>query len=61
MRALPARNLRVGSWLYEVKFDGYRALAFKTGKESRLPSRNRTDFTSKYPQLIGGLKAYCAI
>ena len=25
-------NLRVGNWLYELKFDGYRALAFKADK-----------------------------
>jgi bifunctional non-homologous end joining protein LigD len=42
--------------LYEMKFDGYRALAFKTGAEVRLLSRNRTLFNENYPELIGSLK-----
>ena len=42
MMALRVRDLPVGKWLYEMKFDGYRALAFKAGSEVRLLSRNRT-------------------
>jgi bifunctional non-homologous end joining protein LigD len=48
--ALRVRYLPVCDWLYELKFDGYRALAFKAGAEVRL-SRNRTLFNDKYPQL----------
>jgi ATP-dependent DNA ligase len=32
MKALSVQALPVGKWLYEVKFDGYRALAFKKGQ-----------------------------
>ena len=32
MKALLVRDLPAGDWAYEMKFDGYRALAFKTGK-----------------------------
>jgi ATP-dependent DNA ligase len=39
---------RAGQWIYELKFDGYRALAFKTDKEVRLVSRNQVAF--KYLQ-----------
>jgi bifunctional non-homologous end joining protein LigD len=28
-------------WIYEVKFDGYRALALRGGAETRLLSRNQ--------------------
>jgi ATP-dependent DNA ligase len=28
MMALRVRELPVGNWLYELKFDGYRALTF---------------------------------
>jgi bifunctional non-homologous end joining protein LigD len=55
MKALTVQELPAGRWLYEVKFDGYRALAFKSGKESRLVSRNQKDFT-KFPQLNDALK-----
>jgi len=39
---------------YEIKFDGYRALAFKDGKGVRLVSRNQKEFN--YPQLLDALK-----
>ena len=37
-----------GKWLFEVKFDGYRALAYVRGGECRLVSRNRNDFTERF-------------
>ena len=33
MMALQVRELPVGDWIYEMKFDGYRALAFKMDKK----------------------------
>jgi len=60
MKALPVTDLPVGDWLYELKFDGYRALAFKAGREVRLISRNRTNFDNDYPQLIDALKSLTA-
>jgi DNA ligase D-like protein (predicted ligase) len=42
-------------WLYEVKFDGYRALAIKTGGQIRLRSRNDNDFTRRYPGVVTAL------
>ena len=39
MKALPVRDLPAGDWLYEMKFDGYRALAFKAGKEKAIETR----------------------
>ncbi len=38
-------------WLYEVKWDGYRAVAFLDGRSLRLVSRNQNDLTSAYPEL----------
>jgi hypothetical protein len=43
-------------WRYEVKFDGYRALAIKTGGQVRLRSRNDKDFTKRYPGVVAALK-----
>jgi len=36
-------------WLYEVKWDGYRALAYVRGGEARLLSRNGNDLTGRFP------------
>jgi bifunctional non-homologous end joining protein LigD len=38
-------------WLYEVKFDGYRALLMKTGDRIQLRSRNDKDLTLRYPSV----------
>src|SRR6516164_9056384 len=54
MKALPVEKLPEGDWLYEIKFDGYRALVFKDGKDVRLVSRNKKAFD--YPRLIDALK-----
>jgi bifunctional non-homologous end joining protein LigD len=54
MKALPVDQLPEGDWLYEIKHDGYRALAFKNGKDVRLVSRNNKRLD--YPQLLEELK-----
>jgi len=36
-------------WLYEVKFDGYRALLIKNGNRVEIRSRNDKDLTAAYP------------
>jgi bifunctional non-homologous end joining protein LigD len=38
-------------WLYEIKWDGYRAVAFLDGKSVRFVSRNQNDLTKAYPEL----------
>ncbi|RJR38349.1 MAG: DNA ligase D [Desulfobacteraceae bacterium] len=35
-------------WIHEIKYDGYRILCFKRGKEVRLVSRNGKDWTSRF-------------
>lgn len=42
-------------WAYELKLDGYRAIAFKTDGKVRLRSRNDNDFTNRYPSVVRGL------
>jgi DNA ligase D-like protein (predicted ligase) len=44
-------------WLFELKLDGYRALAIKTGRKVQLRSRNDNDFTSNYPLVAKALAA----
>ena len=38
-------------WLFEIKWDGYRAIAFIEGDRLRLVSRNQNDLTKAYPEL----------
>jgi bifunctional non-homologous end joining protein LigD len=38
-------------WLFEIKWDGFRALAFVEGRRVRLVSRNQNDLTGEFPGL----------
>lgn len=42
-------------WLHEIKFDGYRLLAFCSKGEVRLRTRNGNDWTAKFPSLVAAL------
>ena len=45
------------TWQYEIKLDGYRAIAFKSGGRVQLRSRNDKDFGGKYPAIVKALSA----
>ena len=58
---LPADDER---WAYEIKWDGYRTLAFVDGGRVRLQSTKGLDVTANYPELAGiheGVHAEVAI
>ncbi|MGH7131090.1 MAG: DNA ligase D [Phycisphaerales bacterium] len=38
-------------WVHEVKFDGYRLLAFKRGERARLITRNGLDWTHRFQSI----------
>ena len=42
-------------WVYELKLDGYRAIAFKRDGAVHLRSRNDNDFSRRYPGVVKGL------
>jgi len=42
-------------WLVELKLDGYRALAVKSGGKVRLRSRNDNDFNGRYSGIVKAL------
>ena len=41
-------------WIYELKLDGYRALAIKSAGDVQLRSRNDNDFSGRYPGIAKG-------
>jgi bifunctional non-homologous end joining protein LigD len=56
MLLLRTERLPEGSnWAYELKLDGYRALAIKSGGAVHLRSRNNKSFDSKYPAIVQAL------
>jgi bifunctional non-homologous end joining protein LigD len=50
--SLPNDGVR---WEYQLKLDGYRAVAFKTGGKLHLRSRNDNDFSIRYSAVMKGL------
>lgn len=42
-------------WLYELKLDGYRAVAYKRNGVVHLRSRNDKDFNARYPAVVDAL------
>src|ERR1700722_9622920 len=52
MKAKPVSQAPPGNWLYELKFDGYRAVALKGGAEVRLLSRNEKDLGKKFSSVV---------
>src|SRR5688500_1263209 len=57
MQAAIVTSLPEGDrWLYEVKFDGYRAIAIKDGARVDIRSRNNKDLASAYPTVLAAIK-----
>jgi bifunctional non-homologous end joining protein LigD len=57
MQAKPVDQLPVGEqWRYELKLDGYRALAIKTAAGVKLISRNENDLSAVYPEIVAGVR-----
>jgi hypothetical protein len=43
-------------WRYELKLDGYRAIAIKTASGVKLISRNEKDLSGDYPELVKAVR-----
>ncbi len=50
-----ARAFRGDGWVYEVKYDGFRALASLSGRRIALQSRNGLDLSQRFPAIAAAL------
>jgi DNA ligase D-like protein (predicted ligase) len=59
MECLAVSKLPEGpEWVYEIKLDGYRALAINAKGTLSLVSRNRKSFNTQYPYIIEALSEF---
>jgi len=57
MLAKSVKAIPEGDYLYEPKFDGFRAIAFRDGDEVELSSRGEKPLTRYFPEVVAALKA----
>ncbi len=57
MLATLARELPLGNYLYEPKWDGFRCLAFRDGDEVDLRSRKQRPLARYFPEVVEALLA----
>jgi len=43
-------------WVFEIKWDGVRAILFKHKKDIKIQSRNGNEITQKYPEIVNEIK-----
>ena len=58
MLAKLTRELPVGEFLYEPKWDGFRAIVFRDGDDVEIGSRNEKPLTRYFPELVEPLRAH---
>jgi len=46
-----------GDWIYELKFDGIRLIAVRTGKKVSLLSRNKNELAGRFPEIAEAVKS----
>jgi len=57
LATLVDKPFTAADWVYEIKLDGYRAIAFISDGAVRLVSRNQNEMTSQYPELAALAKS----
>jgi ATP-dependent DNA ligase len=58
MLAKLVRDLPDGAWIYEPKWDGFRALAFRDGSDVDLRSRNDRRLARYFPEVVAALLSF---
>jgi ATP-dependent DNA ligase len=56
MLARLARDIPLGDYLYEPKWDGFRALVFRDGDEIEIQSRHGRPFTRYFPDVVAAVR-----
>jgi ATP-dependent DNA ligase len=56
MLAKLTRELPVGAYLYEPKWDGFRCIVFRDGDEVELGSRNERPLTRYFPDVVAAVR-----
>jgi ATP-dependent DNA ligase len=56
MLAKLTRELPTGDYLYEPKWDGFRAIVFRDGDEVEIGSRNERPLTRYFPELVDPIR-----
>src|SRR5579863_5279060 len=58
MLCLAVEKLPEGpAWQYEIKLDGYRAIGVRTKTDVELWSRNKRDFSRRFPNVVRAIEA----
>jgi ATP-dependent DNA ligase len=57
MLAKAAKELPLGDYLYEPKWDGFRCIVFRDGDEVELGSRNGKPLTRYFPEVVAAVKS----
>src|SRR5438128_674156 len=55
MKARLVEHPLPGDWIYEIKLDGFRALAIKSGRDVQLLSRNNKELGGKFPEVVAAI------
>src|SRR3954452_6137889 len=56
-RELPTSGGQAGDFLFEPKWDGFRAIVFRDGDDVEIGSRNERPLTRYFPDLLDPLRA----
>jgi ATP-dependent DNA ligase len=57
MLAKAVKTVPEGEYLYEPKWDGFRAIIFRDGDDVEIGSRNERPFTRYFPEVVAAAKA----